>query len=210
MNAYDRLLVIVSDMIKDAYHLDRHAPSDYRDGDFTPYAPDEVNDRLAEPIRDILREVRERLLKEAEYERSSGRSYQREQRALTWSAAAELLTEFCQDFEFTDSPDVYRAAQWWRESRTYVPNDRQEKLYTLGDNIREARRRAGISRDKLAERLQVTKEDIRILEFGESETLDGIRLDNRHPALRWIAYYLGILIWDVLVFRDGDVERNDT
>lgn len=81
---------------------------------------------------------------------------------------------------------------------------RDLNLTLLGARIRTARRRIGLTKADLAQRLQITRKEVSVLERGGCRVLGGIRLDSRHGGLRWIAYHLRIPTETLLVFDDTD------
>lgn len=91
-----------------------------------------------------------------------------------------------------------------REDAVRDDTVRDLNLTLLGARIRTARRRIGLTKADLAQRLQITRKEVSVLERGECRTLDGIRLDSKHGGLRWVAYHLRIPTETLLVFDDTD------
>jgi hypothetical protein len=105
----------MQELAGEAYHRDREPSATDYQPDYE-WAPDDVNDRLTGPLLDLLEEIRQRFLREAELETAS-MTPDGNQRSLTWSSAATLVSEFMGDFEFTSSPDLQRSVAWWRQQR---------------------------------------------------------------------------------------------
>jgi hypothetical protein len=72
MTAYDALLTAMQEMAHEAYHTDRQTDDRHWRKDWE-YSPDEVNDRLILPLKDVLTEITDHLIELAEKQTNPSR-----------------------------------------------------------------------------------------------------------------------------------------